>query len=65
MKQSQLSIKIIKGLLLVIGLFLTINSGVLDELSSQNPSSIKFFSGMLFILIASMKRIRQTIRETF
>lgn len=62
MKQSA---KLVKIFLIIIGLFLVITSGVLDELSSNNPDSFKFFSGMLFILIASMKRIRQAIRETF
>ena len=62
MKQSA---KLVKIFLIIIGLFLVITSGVLDELSSNNPDSFKLFSGMLFILIASMKRIRQAIRETF
>lgn len=60
-----MSIKIIKSFFLLLGLFLVITSGVLDELSSKDPSSIKFFSGMFLILVASMKRIRQTIKETF
>lgn len=62
MKQS---VKLVKIFLIIIGLFLVITSGVLDELSSNNPDSFKFFLGMLFIIIAILRRARILIRETF
>lgn len=61
----KLSVKLVKILFLLLGLFLVISSGVLDELSSNNPDSFKFFLGMLFILIAILRRVRILIRETF
>lgn len=61
----KLSVKLVKILFLLLGAILVINSGVLDELSSQNPNNFKFFSGMLLITVACLRRIRQTIRETF
>lgn len=60
-----MSIKITKTIILLLGLFLVVSSGVLDELSNQDPNSIKFFLGMLCILIAFLRRIRTTIRECF
>lgn len=64
MKQ-QLSVKLVKILFLLLGLFLVISSGVLDELSSKDPDTFKFLLGMLFVLIALLRRIRILIRETF
>lgn len=60
-----LSIKLVKVLFLIIGLFLIISSGTFDELSSKDPNSLKFLLGMLFVLIALLRRIRILIRETF
>lgn len=62
MKQSA---KLVKIVLIIIGLFLVITSGTFDELSSNNPDSFKFFLGMLFIIIAILRRARILIRETF
>lgn len=61
----KLSVKLVKIIFLLLGLFLVISSGVLDELSSNNPDSFKFFLGMLFIIIAILRRVRILIRETF
>ena len=61
----KLSVKLVKIIFLLLGLFLVISSGVLDELSSNNPDSFKFFLGMLFIIIAILRRARILIRETF
>lgn len=61
----KLSVKLVKIIFLLLGLFLVISSGVLDELSSNNPDSLKFFLGMLFIIIAILRRVRILIRETF
>lgn len=65
MKQTNLSVKLVKIILLTIGLFLIVNSSVLDELSSKDPNTLKFSLGMLLVIVASLRRIRQTIRETF
>ena len=65
MKQSPKSVKVIKGIFLVIGLFLLLQSGTFDELSSKEPDNIKFLLGMLFIGIALLKRIRLFIKDTF
>lgn len=62
---KQLSVKLIKIIFLLLGLFLVISSGVLDELSSKDPDSFKFFLGMLFVLISCLRRIRMLIKETF
>lgn len=61
----KLSVKLVKTIFLLLGIILVISSGVLDELSSNNPDSFKFSIGMLFIIIAILRRIRILIKETF
>lgn len=61
----KLSVKLVKIIFLLLGLFLVISSGTFDELSSNNPDTLKFFLGMLFIIIAILRRVRILIRETF
>lgn len=61
----KLSVKLVKIIFLLLGLFLVISSGTFDELSSKDPDSFKFFLGMLFIIIAILRRVRILIKETF
>lgn len=61
----KLSVKLVKIIFLLLGLFLVISSGTFDELSSNNPDTLKFFLGMLFIIISILRRIRILIKETF
>lgn len=61
----KLSVKLVKIIFLLLGIILVISSGTFDELSSNNPDTLKFFLGMLFIIIAILRRVRILIRETF
>lgn len=61
----KLSVKLVKIIFLLLGIILIISSGVLDELSSKDPNSFKFFLGMLLILVASLRRIRQLAKDAF
>lgn len=61
----KLSVKLVKIIFLLLGIILIISSGVLDELSSKDPNSFKFFSGMLLITVACLRRIRQLAKDAF
>lgn len=61
----KLSVRIVKLLFLLLGIFLIIKSGTFNELSPNDPDSFDFLLGMLFVLIALLRRIRILIRETF
>lgn len=62
MKQSPLSVKIIKFLFLIIGISLIIKSEALNEFQAYFNQK-ECYLGCLFILIAIFKRLRKELKE--